>query len=121
MSVEGRHRDDRYMRRDLVVREDAEVRKHPSEQPPEVWPERWRAQQHRLCHGLFERAGNPARDTLGLLRIEREDRALLRPDQRREESLFQHRRYADDRQLALLRLIRTADRAADRAIPAATR
>ena len=41
MSVQCRHRDDRNVRRHLVVRQHAEVRQHPREQPPQVRPERW--------------------------------------------------------------------------------
>ena len=40
-------------------------------------PERWRTQEHGLCHGAGEDLDNPTRQPLRLGGLEREDRALL--------------------------------------------
>ena len=90
------------------------MRQHPREQSPEVRPERWRAQKHRLCHGCFERARDFRGETLGFRRIERQNGTLIGPHDRAKQPLFETRRESDRRQLAAVSLILPADGAPER-------
>ena len=71
--------------------------------------------KHRLCHACSERTcAMPRGKCLRLLRVEGQHRALVGPDQRRDQLRPRAPATADDRQLALLVLIGAADRPAER-------
>ena len=89
----------------LVVRQHADLRQHPGEQPPQVRAQRRRAQKHRLCHGGLDGPGDAGGQSLGVGRVERQHGALLGPDDRPQQALLERRREADGRQLALVVLV----------------